>query len=310
LCGVRRQTADKERVVKSVYISVLVCSSFVTLGGCALPTATYVKFSSPQTEEKNGKVADAFALSTTTLDVKMTKGKDDAPPTFDISVVRTSDDKALFGITPNRTWYGVNTTLSIAKVSNTPLVDSISTEVEDKRVDFIKGAAKFVGTVIGVVAGAQADEQIQDAGSYALQPLLAKQEGREPTSFVIAKGMKMEVGAVPNDAREVAKLDVDKLKRVFIYSACRPATLTVTSNLQTRDIRVSVADSRYVQTVAFPLKGKIQSHSECGISVLPEKATVTSEVDLAQAALDELVKLRDAINKKPDTSTDASKPKG
>jgi hypothetical protein len=264
------------------------------LGGCALPTATYTKLTGPMTETP----ADTFELATTQLQVKKTGVTENDDPIYEVSVIRAGDSKAVFGITPNRKWYGVNTTLSITKVANTPLVDSISSEVEDKRVEFIKSAAKLVGTVIGVGNAAPAAGQLDKPQIYDLQPLLAATNNRKAVTIDIASGLKIEVDEVPPEAVETSTLPIDELSRVFIYSACRPAKLKVTSNNQDSFIKLAVADSRYVQFVAFPAKGKIQSHSQCGISVLPEKASVTSDIDLAQTALDEVLKLREQLNKK------------
>jgi len=285
--------------VKSVNVPLLIGIS-AALAGCALPTATYTKIDAPASAVGKNTPADTFELATTQLQVKQTGVTDNDDPIYEVSVIRAGDAKVVYGITPNRKWYGVNTTLSITKVANTPLVDSISSEVEDKRVEFIKSAAKFVGTVIGVGNAAAASSQISKAEIYKLQPLLDGTKDRNPVTISVASGLKIEIDAVPPDAVEASSLSLKDMSRVFFYSACRAAKITTTSNNQDAHIKVAVADSRFVQFVAFPLKGKIQTHTQCGVSVLPEKATVTSDIDLAQTALDEVLKLREQLNKKSD----------
>jgi len=94
------------------------------------------------------------------------------------------------------------------------------------------------------------------------------------------------------------------MSRLFVYSACRPSVLRMDGDEVTQT-KISISDSRYVQAVAYPLKGKIQTHTECGISVLPEQASVTPDIDVAQAALDEVFKLRDELKKKKKSADDA-----
>jgi hypothetical protein len=290
----------------NVFLSIGVSAA---LCGCALPTATYTKIEidKPATSVGKETPADTFELATTQLQVKQTGVTEDKKPIYEVSVIRAGDGKVVYGVTPNRKWYGVNTTLSITKVANTPLVDSISSEVEDKRVEFIKSAAKFVGTVIGATAGAGAgaaaaapspSKDIDMPEIYKLQPSFDKNKDRAAVTFTVANGLSIEVEAVPADAVQASTLDMKDMSRVFFYSACRPAKIKARTNGQDSFIKVAVADSRFVQFVAFPAKGKIQTHTQCGISVLPEKATVTSDIDVAQAALDEVLKLREELNKK------------
>jgi hypothetical protein len=293
----------------NVFLSIGVSAA---LCGCALPTATYTKIAEAETSLDKKIPADTFELATTQVQVKQTGLTKDEKPIYEVSVIRAGDAEAVYGVTANRKWYGVNTTLSITKVANTPLVDSISSEVEDKRVEFIKSAAKFVGTLIGIGDGpggaaASTSKNIDKADIYKLQDSLddldkGKSENdlkdRKATNIPLANGLSIDIDAVPTDAIETSKLELDKMSRVFFYSACRPAKIKSTINGQDSFIKVAVADSRFVQFVAFPAKGKIQTHTQCGISVLPEKATVTPDIDVAQAALDEVLKLREELNKK------------
>ncbi|MCA9472127.1 MAG: hypothetical protein KC594_08695 [Nitrospira sp.] len=183
-------------------------------------------------------------------------------------------------------------------MANTALVDSITTEVEDKRIEFIKSAVKLVGTAIGVSPdAASASAPLQAPAIHDLQPLLDL-NGHDKRIIEIADGLEMEIDAVPIDSIAVKDLSSADLSRQFVYSACRPAILKVTADGKETLMRLTVADSRFVQTVAFPLKGKIVSHSQCGASVLPEKVSVSSDIDVAQTALEEILKLREAIDDK------------
>jgi hypothetical protein len=300
LRGARRHRRIRERVVKSIRTVLAACAAAVLAGGCALPTATYSTYKVPRAATDKVQDADIFLLAKTKLEVKAVEVGEDEPQKFAVSVVRAGDPRVVFGIKANRKWYGVVTTLSITKVANTSLVDAISSEVEDKRVEFVKSAVKFVGTALGVGGNAASGAKALVAPAiHDLQPLLDKR-GRGAEVIEVADGLELTIEAVPNDAIEVSKLEIKDLSRVFVYSACRPAVLKVTADKVVTLMNITVADARYAQTVSFPLKGKIQTHTQCGVSVIPEKATVTSDIDVAQTALEEVLKLREAINKKSD----------
>src|SRR5690606_8163516 len=111
----------------------------------------------------------------------------------------------------------------------------------------------------------------------------------------------LDVGAVPPDAidREVFLSSLANASEVLAFSACREATITVVvpEGQRSATARFSLADPRYLQLVKLPMKGSITAHSECGYSVVPEDVQVASSVDIAQAALDELTKLKEAYDK-------------
>ena len=110
----------------------------VILVSCALPTVTYTIYSESEPRTVTSSPADTFALAKTRLEITAVEldEDEDEDQRYQVVVIRTADPRIVLGITPDRKWYGVNTTLSISKVANTALVDSITTEVEDKRIEF------------------------------------------------------------------------------------------------------------------------------------------------------------------------------
>jgi hypothetical protein len=106
--------------------------------------------------------------------------------------------------------------------------------------------------------------------------------------------ISVDFGAVPFDARPISDLNTPLKVSGAVYAACRsakvtvPASVTVSTKLagggvETRsksyfyEKTVKVSDPRYFQVVAFPAKGKVSFHDQCGVSV-------TSQVDTGQSS--------------------------
>src|SRR5690606_17965840 len=109
------------------------------------------------------------------------------------------------------------------------------------------------------------------------------------------------VGPLPPDAVAVEEV-IGKKTNSFIYAACRKATVQFkTKDGKVHSTEVRISDPRHVQRVAFPIKGKIVVHSQCGVSVTSEKDTgVASNADLFKAIAEQAKALKEAFKKDDD----------
>jgi hypothetical protein len=222
----------------------------------------------------------------------------DGNRTVELEVIRANSSSRIYSLTPVRSWYGVRTNVSIVKVENTNLVQSITTEVEDKRLEFVKSAAKLVGTAIGVSPDAAEGGVSPDMPKiHDLGDLLANASPSDPEKKVeisSLRGIKLTVWPVSSDALDPEKQEPSDLQRLFVFSACRQAEAEVTVDGKKQLLRFAVADPRRIQTVALPRKGQIVAHSECGVSVVPEKVELTSDLDVLEAVISEIRSLKKA----------------
>lgn len=267
------------------------------LAGCAVPSARYNVYSAESRRSAVKADEDVYALTKTLLKISEGSIDEEGNRTFNVEVVRAESPDVMFGVTPKRRWHGVVTTLSIAKVENTSLVESITSEVKDGRVAFVKSAAKLLGVATGVPEDAALGGTAPEAPRiHDLQDRLAATSAETIAEISLGEGLELTVLPVPYDALPIRELNVQDFSRMFIYSACRQATLRVTADDNVSIMQFAVADPRYVQMVAFPRKGKITAHSECGVSVAPENVELTSDIDVLTAALEELKKLSNSEN--------------
>jgi hypothetical protein len=281
--------------------------------GCATPNVKYGVFTQDSPRTDPAPYADTYMLAKTVLTVSREQSADGQEESHKVTLRRIEDSTRSFGITPwNR--MGVTTRLSLAKIDNTQLVQSVTVSVEDKRVEYIGEAFKLLSTITGVApAAAPSTSKINRfplvIDTYQLMgyhscdrntcTIKVLDTNRDPLDATLI------VSPTPPDAIDVGAA-VEKLNSaggVFFSSACRQATLRV--SIPGNDDLVSnfsLADPRYVQVVALPAKGVITAHSECGYSVVPEEVKLQSNLTVADSFFTELLKFKKAYE-------DSNKPK-
>ncbi len=276
------------------------------IAGCATPKVKYGAFTQDKPRTDLASHADTYMLAKTLLTVSREESEDGAKETHRVALRVVEDPAISFGITPwNR--MGVTTRVSLTKVANTQLVQSATISVEDKRIEFIGEAFKLLSTVTGVAVGAAPGAGVQpfplnidtlglmNAGKCLRRKCTIKalQTATAPLNA------DLTVSEVPPDAIEVATVlgDLSAGGGVFFASACRQASLRVAIPGQDDLVsNFSLADPRYVQIVALPIKGQIVAHSECGYSVVPEEVTLQSDLKVADSFFDELLKFKKAYD--------------
>jgi hypothetical protein len=287
--------------------------SVCALGGCATrPSVTYTQIT-PQTDVT--KLTDSFYLQTSTITIS---GADAAKPgtdaaQADLKVTSTPTEYPGFkvGITANGSWFGsVNTVVNITKIDNTGLVKEIGSQITDHRADLIKTIGSIITTGVGLVG--LANDSSLDATKLPWSTKTYTQIAGNLTAadngkpFPMTDGVTMELGPLPPDALPISRFPT-KPTNAFVYAACRQAKIQftyvgkddkgvpTTSPLQTAV--VEIADPRYFQLVAFPPKGKITTHTQCGVSVSTDSDTgVSSGADLVNALSTQGKAIKDAID--------------
>lgn len=301
----------RTHIVRTSALIVFVIAA-AALVGCATPRIEYGIFSKDRPRDGVEGFSDTYMLQKTNLLIELAPTGSKSGATYSITLIRKADPTYALAIKPyNR--YGVNTHIALTKIDNTQLVQTATISLEDKRTEFISKASKLLVTAISVasVAGASMMNQPTVRLPQEIDTLDLLQNAncqRFGTNCQLISALnevqhginaKLVVGPVPPDAmdREQFIEALSSARSVLAFSACREAELTVTIRDVKQIVRFSLADPRYVELVALPLKGSITSHSECGYSVVPENTVVSSSLDIAQSALDELIKLKAAYDK-------------
>lgn len=199
----------------------------------------------------------------------------------------------------------VRTNLNLEKVPDTCLVTAVGAEVADHRLEAIEKLGGALATGVGILALPGTPPALpppQPAEINLLKELDDATIGRGGGVIRLAGkaggDWTLRVHALPADAIERAQMPVAIPMRGLYYAACRAAQLEGAPGAPPL-LRLAVSDPRYVQFVAFPKKGKVTFHAQCGVSTTSEADDgTTSSAALANAVAEQLKALRTAITSK------------
>lgn len=300
----------KRELAASTKSLILLSASALCVGCATRPSVTYTKIIGGG--ETSG-LTDSYFLQTSTITIsRLEPAKSSADASAaDIQIVSTPTEYPKFkvGITSNTAWLGmVSTVINISKVDNTALVKDIGSEISDKRVDTIKAIGSIITTALPLVGFANASSLDPSKLPWTtktytqIEGNTAVADGGQPMQLL--DGVTMTLGPLPPDAISIDKFP-SKATDSFLYAACRDATVEFTYETELDGKKVSqkhtktvkIADPRFFEMVAFPVKGKITTHSECGVSVTTDKDSgVSSGTDIANALVAQGKAIKDAID--------------
>lgn len=289
---------------------VALCS--LALAGCGVrPSVTYSKITKESPPASD--LADSFYLQSSTItieDAAAAKGDEKAPTQLAVTSKPVEYPAFKLGIKGNSSWLGMaNTTVNITKIENTAVVKSIGSETTDNRAADLEAIGKTVASLIPLVALTASTDTIDRSklpwSVKAYVPIEADPEGADAGRAIPLKdGVTMTLGALPVDAQPLDRLRLLASTDAFVYAACRDATISFvyadTAGNRSPGKRftktVKIADPRYFQVVAFPVKGSITMHSECGVSVTTGADPSSSAFDLAKVLAAQGVAIKAAID--------------
>lgn len=294
----------------------------VALCGCAAnPTVRYQSLTEGQSlQQISPRLIDTYYLQKNQilLEWKNTaaQGK---PPVNELVVTNTRlEDQAhrMLLLRGDQPW--TRTTINLVKVENSDLIASAGVEVADRRAELLQSAGTVLKTLAPLgfgVAGGAPQPLPQSCQAFPQAPCLlvpSDDLAIEPQSGSVGdpKGLRLSWGAVPPTAVRrdtlLASLNGQRLNGLY-YAACREFSVTfyqpaaivngtsVPAALSTW--RGKFADPRWVEYVAFPRKGSVRMHSQCGVSTTSEKDPTLTTDALISAAVTQAMAVKEAIDK-------------
>ena len=298
-----------------------------TLGGCAAdPSVRYVEATGPAAVSRAGaQLIDSFYLQRNDIHVALHDNAEAGkPPSFDLVVTDTRSEEPqhrLMVLRDDSVW--TRTTINLAKVENSDLIESVGVAVEDRRMELIQTigtAAKIIAPLVmrAPAAGPQGvikpeDRLIAECISFPRTACDLPQPGdlevqraaarRGPAGSLQAFWGSVPASAITMDAF-IGQLGARRVHGLY-YAACRSLEIRYsridvapdTSFTQTDyHWKGKIADPRWIEFVRFPRKGSIRMHSQCGASITSEADPTQSNAALIAAAIAQAASVKQAAD--------------
>ncbi|WKV50796.1 hypothetical protein [Dickeya fangzhongdai] len=298
--------------------------SMMVMSGCAVkPEVSYqiIQGDKPVGEKLlDKKISDSFYLASSSVIFepayeKKSNGENGALK-YKVTVLNHDYKKFKLGISPKEGLF-TKTNISMSKIENTDRVKDIGVDTEDNREKMVKefGALAISVTKLipmtlfsknknKTVQTKIVETKIVETKTVDIDDKILNDNGK---SFDLSDGYSAEIalGSVPADAISADWVtsslpeNLDKIKHHFIYASCRDGVIKVKKAGAVEEIiYVRVNDPRYLQAVALPVKGKVTTHSQCGVSVVTEKNSQSTDTAVLTALLNEMKEVKDAVAKK------------
>ncbi|QTD31304.1 hypothetical protein [Pseudomonas fluorescens] len=243
----------------------LIISTYMFLGGCASPLVKYGQVTGP---DQDGLAKFSFTESVIKFDLKkdMLGGKN-----IEIASVPVpeSSDKVYYldGTSVIENW-GVTTDIVPAYRGDTKLLKSISVTTTDKRALYIEKTAGIVGKAMTFGVSTQDVDENPLPKGIDVQPLLNACDPKTICKRNEKTGnysIELTISPLPVDAFTRPPMENSVYKtNTFLYSACRNVGVSLKlNNTIVAESSVTVADSRFVESLAFPEKGTVTAGASC-----------------------------------------------
>lgn len=268
------------------------------LGGCAQgPLLHYTAFAdSGQPSQGDYSGRTKFTLAKSVLLVQRANGQ-----TSIASIPAEASGAGMdFGILTNTG--GRQAALQVTKIGDTNLVDTLALRSLEPNVP--RSEPRSAGVAPVTAPSSQAKGNL--ALTIDVQALLdGPRPGRVPMAGLATDG-KRELAfevvfeAVPSDAIETPKLDLQRTGNLYFYSACRTATVTfLNAPLAQERFTLTVADPNYVQTVSMEPGRGIASRAGCGVDVFAGQPPLLRPSNLFESQLTQARSLASSWVTKP-----------
>jgi hypothetical protein len=311
------------------------CILIVSIGlaGCAAdPSVRYVEATSPAVAvQASSHLIDSFYLQKNDVHVELRDGggtpAKPAPSEMIVTNTRIEDIAHKFLLLrDDAAW--TRTTISLAKVENSDLIESAGVEVEDRRMELIQTIGAAAKTLLPILVGASPgrpdieDELIAGCDSFPMRACDLPQAAALDVGSAAARrgpkrGLQAFWGPVSPSAIPIADflahLDARHVHGLY-YASCRSLELRYAGESATveqgsddgaklridgqihYDWKGKVSDPRWVEFVRFPRKGNIRMHSQCGASITSEADPTQSNAALLNAVLSQAVAVKGAVD--------------
>ncbi|HMI18149.1 MAG TPA: hypothetical protein VK533_01260 [Sphingomonas sp.] len=301
---------------------IFFCS--ITLAGCAAdPSVRYVEATSPAAvATASPHLIDSFYLQKNDVHIALhNSAAEGKPPVNDLVVTDTRAEEAthrLMILRDDSAW--TKTTISLAKVENSDLIESAGVAVEDQRLTLIQTIGNAAKTVLPLLVGASAseikpeDQPIPSCEHFPREACDLPQPGALGIGAAAGhqgpKGWFQALwGPVPPSAIPVADflagLGTRHVHGLY-YASCRSLEIRFAGDgppsdegpptITRYDWKGKVADPRWVEFVRFPRKGNIRMHSQCGVSITSEADPTQSTAALLNEALNQAAAVKAAVD--------------
>lgn len=304
---------------------VLLCVSGCTV----IPTVQYKlipKNDGTKNDSMKG-ITDSFYLQQSAIKLTLENDeKDKTKTTVKVSATPAEYTAQKYGIKAVSDIRS-STMVNLSKVENTDIIDSIGIEVTDNTAKAIKdygGAIVSLITLAKPTGTSELDIKskciLNEDAVIKLSDITSPLEpiGRSGESYSLywddindaytfkkksdnkSSCLNIKLEPVPDDASQ--KIVVDENVHNYYYAACRNATISGDVQVNDKPVKIKasfrVSDPRFVQSVQFPVKGKIKHHSQCGVSVITEATASDNGAAVIQATTEQIKAISDALKKK------------
>ncbi|WP_457097858.1 hypothetical protein [Lysobacter sp. P5_B9] len=306
-------------------IALAVSVAFATAACKTMPKVAYQRIY--DASQLDGTEFDTFAFqdSVIIIDAKRDE-KGNALEPLQLTVTSVPVDYTDYKVAMYRRGsLGVKTNVVISKYENTAMPKEVGSEVVDTRIDLIK---QIGGLLVTAVTFSEPESKVEKFPKRINVSSLLRNSDDTGKGKVVESDeeptVEINVAAVEKDAMQVPKKGDpnDSLfghtTSNFYYPACRTATVTVTVECKTPDKTVDgkkvvgktesckqdlppvkISDSRFLQSVNLPQKGKIVMHSQCGVSVSTDKDSgVSSNAAIVAELAKQVAAVKEAVDKK------------
>ncbi|MEI7361157.1 hypothetical protein [Dickeya dadantii] len=287
--------------------------SMMLMSGCAVkPEVSYqiIQGDKPAGEKLlDKKISDSFYLASSSVIFEPEYDKESGDKKelikYNVTVLNNDYKKFKIGIVPKESLF-TKTSINITKVDNTDRVKEIGVDTEDNREKIVKEFGALAVAGITAIAWSSTPTTKSDTAQTKVVNIDDTILNRNNESLNLFRDYDAEItlGSVPVDAipadwiTQSSAENLDKIKNHFIYASCRDAVIKIRKDKIVQEtIYARVSDPRYVQAVALPVKGKVTTHSQCGVSVVTEKNSQSTDTAVLTALLNEIKDLKDAVKK-------------
>lgn len=322
----------QNRTIHKLLMPLIVSLLIGTLGGCAnYPQVAYLPVSS---DKAQGAIKFSLQGSQVTLStIKDDKGKlkatDKNAQKIEIElsentisnindfkekkvqaiVTATESNNHFYAIKPHESMWK-ETNVSVSFVDNTKLIKSIGTSFKDKRIEVIEKAGSIITSIIPLVGILSTGPVVEEELKLPVVIDLSEISDKSSSSWSRIPGhnqwwYKLNLKDLPesvSNSSDFFKANFEKNMRAMVYSSCQDAGLLITSSKEKPEsnvdnfvtFKIRIANPNYIDTINFPVKGRIAMHSICGADIKTEDSDDISNLAVTEALIKQIAAIKKA----------------